>query len=65
MGCRASVEAELQTVRGTCGVRVDLDSQTATVVFDPAVTSLDDLRAAVRRAGSNPDVAAIDDGQQP
>jgi len=64
MNCRASVEAELRKAPGTHGVRVELDSQTATVVFDPATTTLDALRDAVRRAGSNADVAGVGDGTE-
>ncbi|HEY3368313.1 MAG TPA: heavy-metal-associated domain-containing protein [Symbiobacteriaceae bacterium] len=54
MGCRASVEAELQDLRGTRHIDVDLRNQSATVIFDPAEVDLDALRTAIGRAGYRP-----------
>ncbi len=54
MGCRASVEAELQEVPGARTVYVDLTQQAAAVIFDPATIDVAALRAAVERAGYTP-----------
>lgn len=62
MGCRASVEAELQDVPGTRHVDVDLQKQMATVIFDPAQTDLDTLRAAIDRAGYTPKSETVIEG---
>lgn len=56
MGCRASVEAELRDVPGVRQVDVNLKTQSATVVFDPARADVDVLMAAISRAGANPNL---------
>ncbi|WP_374712935.1 heavy-metal-associated domain-containing protein [Symbiobacterium terraclitae] len=62
MGCRASVEAELQDVPGTRYIEVNLQNQTATIVFDPSKADLDALRAAMGRAGYTPKTETVVDG---
>ncbi len=51
MGCGASVEAQLQQIPGVDQTHVDLKAQSVSVVFDPALTTVDALRDAVARAG--------------
>ncbi len=62
MGCRASVEAELQDVPGARTVYVDLTQQAASIIFDPATTDVATLRAAVERAGYTPGSETILEG---
>ncbi len=62
MGCRASVEAELQDVPGARTVHVDLIQQGASIIFDPATTDVAALRAAVERAGYTPGSETIVEG---
>lgn len=62
MGCRASVEAELQAVGGARLVQVDLRAQTAAVVCDPTRADADALRAARARAGYTPKRETLNDG---
>ncbi len=62
MGCRASVEAELQDVPGARTVHVDLVQQTASVIFDPATTDVAALRAAIERAGYTPASETVSTG---
>ncbi len=61
MGCRASVEAELQAVGGVRLVQVDLRAQTAAVVFDPTRADAAALRAALTRAGYTPKRETLND----
>ena len=49
--CPFVVRKALQQVNGVRSARVDYQSKTATVVFDPAVASVSDLTAATTRAG--------------
>lgn len=63
MGCRASVEAALEEVPGVQAVQVNLTSQSATVVFDPAATSVDALRSAISEVGYLPQAETVVDGR--
>ncbi len=49
--CVATVERNLKKVEGVETANVNLSSERATVVFDPAAAGLDDLIARVERAG--------------
>ncbi|GAB3680806.1 mercuric transport protein periplasmic protein [Salinisphaera shabanensis T35B1] len=49
--CPLVVRKALQQVNGVRSARVDYQSKTAAVVFDPAVASVSDLTAATTRAG--------------
>lgn len=49
--CPFVVRKALQQVDGVDAVRVDYESKTATVVFDPTIASVSDLTAATTRAG--------------
>lgn len=49
--CVAAVERNLKKVNGVESAMVNLSSERATVVFDPAVAGLGDLVARVERAG--------------
>ncbi len=51
MGCRASVEAQLREIPGIFQTHVDLKARSVSVVFDPALTAVAELRDAVARAG--------------
>ncbi|GGI96632.1 hypothetical protein GCM10010885_02920 [Alicyclobacillus cellulosilyticus] len=50
-GCVNSVTKALKGVAGVEEARVDLQSQTATVTFDEAKTSVAELKAAIEEAG--------------
>ena len=52
--CAASVEGALKKAPGVKSVTVDLKGQSATAVFDPSVTNVETLRAAVKKAGYVP-----------
>lgn len=49
--CVATVERNLKKVNGVQGVSVNLSSERATVIFDPAFVKLPDLIGRVERAG--------------
>jgi P-type Cu+ transporter len=49
--CVASVERNLKKVGGVESASVNLSSERATVVFDPAMAGLEDLVARIERAG--------------
>jgi len=50
-GSAASVEHALKARRGVIGVEANALSQTATVTFDPTLTSLDELQTWIRECG--------------
>ena len=50
-GCVASVTRVLKAVPGVSNVNVTLQPGSATVVYDPARTNVDALKAAVQNAG--------------
>ena len=49
--CPFVVRKALQQVDGVDTVRVDYESKTATVAFDPEIASVSDITAATTRAG--------------
>ncbi|RMH50494.1 MAG: copper chaperone [Alphaproteobacteria bacterium] len=49
--CPLTVKRAMSAVAGVRAVTVDLDSRTATVTFDPALTDADAIAAASRDAG--------------
>lgn len=49
--CPVTVKKAMEKVSGVQSVRIDFDTRTATVVFDPAVTSVDAIAAASADAG--------------
>lgn len=49
--CPVTVKKAMERVAGVKSVRIDFDARTATVVFDPAVTSVDAIAAASANAG--------------
>ncbi|WP_094228829.1 heavy-metal-associated domain-containing protein [Methanolobus psychrotolerans] len=49
--CQATVEKAIGTIAGVSELKVDLATKQATVTFDPAVTKLDVIKAAVTDAG--------------
>lgn len=49
--CPITVKLAMSGLDGVDSVAVDLDAQTATVVFDPALVSPDDLAEASTNAG--------------
>jgi len=58
--CSARVERGLGKVAGVAQATVNLATEQATVVFDPAVVGADALLAAVQGAGYEPIVAELD-----
>src|SRR5690606_14316512 len=58
--CSARVERGLGKVAGVAQASVNLATEQATVVFDPAVVGADALLAAVQGAGYEPIVAELD-----
>ena len=49
--CPVTVKKAMEKVAGVQSVRIDFAARTATVVFDPAVTSVDAIAAASADAG--------------
>ena len=49
--CPVTVKKAMEGVAGVKSVSVDLDAKTATVVFDPSVTTADAIAAASSNAG--------------
>ena len=49
--CPVTVKKAMEKVTGVKSVRIDFGARTATVVFDPAVTSVDAIAAASAQAG--------------
>jgi mercuric ion binding protein len=49
--CPITVKRAMEGVAGVQSVTVDFDAKTATVVFDPSVTSVDAIAAASTNAG--------------
>lgn len=50
-GCAATVERVLKAQNGVSQAKVDLAAKTAAVEFDPTLTNLADLQAAIEDAG--------------
>lgn len=50
-GCSGAVEKALSKLDGVSSAKVDLAKKTAYVDYDPAKLTLQDLKAAVERAG--------------
>ena len=51
MFCEAAVAAKLKQVPGVIAYDVDLKSDSATVLYDPAKASIEGLKQAVAQAG--------------
>jgi len=49
--CPVTVKKAMERVNGVQSVRIDYGARTATVVFDPAVTSVEVIAAASTNAG--------------
>ena len=49
--CPVTVKKAMEGVAGVTSVTVDFDAKTATVVFDPSVTTADAIAAASTNAG--------------
>lgn len=49
--CPVTVKKAMEKVAGVQSVQIDFDARTATVVFDPAVTSVEAIAAASTDAG--------------
>jgi mercuric ion binding protein len=49
--CPVTVKKAMEKVNGVQSVRIDFDAKTATVVFDPTVTSVEAIAAASADAG--------------
>lgn len=49
--CPVTVRAAMQNVKGVNSVKIDFEAKTATVVYDPAVTTPDAIAAASTDAG--------------
>jgi len=49
--CPVTVKKAMEKVNGVQSVRIDFDAKTATVVFDPAVTSVEAIAGASTDAG--------------
>jgi mercuric ion binding protein len=49
--CPVTVKKAMGAVEGVKSVTVDFDARTATVVFDPSITSIDVIAAASANAG--------------
>ncbi|GMA57414.1 copper chaperone [Alicyclobacillus sacchari] len=50
-GCVNSVTKALRAVEGVAGVHVSLEDNRATVTFDDAIVTLEDLKEAIEDAG--------------
>ncbi len=53
-GCVANVESALKNVAGVKTAQVDLDTETAKVIFDPAQTNRNAIAEAVKASGYTP-----------
>lgn len=51
MLCRAAVAAKLKQVTGVVAYDVDLKSDSATVLYDPAQVTIERLKKAIAEAG--------------
>ena len=49
--CPYIVESAISKVKGVASVKSDLDTRSATVVYDDAVTNLDAITTATKNAG--------------
>ena len=50
-GCKNRIETRISGLAGVQSIVVDVESKKATVVFDPAVTSLAAIETAISEAG--------------
>jgi copper chaperone CopZ len=53
-GCERSVSRAVEAVPGVASARADFVAEEVEVTYDPALTDLDAVRAAVREAGFVP-----------
>ena len=51
MFCEAAVAAKLKQVPGVIAYDVDLESDSATILYDPKKVSIEELKQAVAQAG--------------
>ncbi|MGE5454275.1 MAG: heavy-metal-associated domain-containing protein [Methylocystaceae bacterium] len=49
-----AVESAVKSLSGVSSVEVNLDQQTAKIVFDDAKTNLEQVRASIKDAGYEP-----------
>lgn len=49
--CPITVKKAMEQVSGVQSVQIDLATKTATVIFDPSITSLEEIAAASTNAG--------------
>jgi mercuric ion binding protein len=49
--CPVTVKSAMERVNGVQSVQIDFDAKTATVVFDPSVTTIEAIAAASTDAG--------------
>lgn len=52
--CKMAVESAVKSLSGVSSVEVNLDQQTAKIVFDDAKTNLEQVRASIKDAGYEP-----------
>ena len=50
-GCKNRIEGKVSTLEGVKSVVVDVEKKEATIVFDPTVTNLATIEAAISKAG--------------
>ncbi len=68
MTCTSCVALITRAVRGVAGVasvKVDLGSDSATIAFDPAQSSLEAVAEAIRKAGYEPHVEEAEPADVP
>ena len=63
-GCTSNVTRALKMINGVSHVKVSLTAGEATVKFDERLTTPDQLRSAVKRAGYDVDATDADLSQQ-
>src|SRR5262249_21973210 len=63
-GCSSKVQRSLETTSGVRGANVNLMTGTATVTYDPAVTSPEQLVEVIRATGYGAEVPAADQSEE-
>ena len=60
IGCAATIEKKLQKTSGISSVKVDFETKTAWVTYDPSLLSLNGISTVVKETGTNYSVTGIE-----
>lgn len=63
-GCKNRIEGKISTLEGVQSIVVNVEKKEATIVFDPTVTSLATIEAAISKVGYDANETRADSNTQ-